>query len=165
MNPFASYENVVMLLAPVDIASTATTTPYVDLRNAIRAAFLVSLGVLTTASASDTSVITVACATAEGGAEATVAFRYRKSGITTANTWDAIATADTTGLSIGSTDDGKMVWIEIDPAELAASEYRFARVVLTDTDDMTALLVSVHAFLEARYKQTTHISATASASA
>lgn len=165
MNPFVAYDNIVMIVAPQDIASTATTTPYVDLKNARHAAFLVSVGTLTTASASDTSQMTVQCATAEDGTEAAVAFRYRKAGAVGANTWAAIATADTTGVTIASTDDNVMYWIEIDPAELAASEYRYARVVLTDTDDMTALLVAVHAFIDARYKQTTHLSATASASA
>ena len=55
--------------------------------------------------------------------------------------------------------------IDHDPDALAGSDYRYARVVLTDNDDMTACLVSVMGIIEARYKQTTHISATASASA
>ena len=53
----------------------------------------------------------------------------------------------------------------VNPDELAANDYRYARAVITDVDDMTAGLVAGFAFLEARYKQTTMISATASASA
>jgi hypothetical protein len=104
-------------------------------------------------------------ATAETGTEAAVAFRYRLAGALGANTWGAVTTADTTGMSIASTDDNKIVWIEVDPDELAASDYRFVRLVLTDTDDMAAFLVTVIGFIQPRYKQATHISATAAASA
>lgn len=162
--PFVAYENIIPLLAPQDIASTATTCSYMDLRNALKAGFLIPIGAITTGSASDTEVITVQCATAEGGTEAAVAFRYRLSGAAGANTWGAIATADTTGVSIASTDDNKVLWIELDPDELAASDYRYARPVLTDTDDMAAFLVAVLGVIQPRYKQTTHITSTASAS-
>jgi hypothetical protein len=63
--------------------------------------------------------------------------------------------------------DNMLVWIEVDPDALAAAntDFRFVRVLLTDNVDMEACLVSVIGIIEARYKQTTHISATASASA
>jgi hypothetical protein len=166
MNPFIGYDNIVPVLAPVDLAGTATTTAYVDLRNAQRAAFLVAFGAITSATLLDAEVVTVQAATAEGGTEAAIAFRYRLSGAVGANTWGAITTADTTGVSFAaSVDDSKWLWIEIDPDDLAASDYRYVRLVLTDTPDMTACLVCVMAFLDVRYKQSTHISATASASA
>ena len=164
-NPFAGYDNIVCFLAPQDIASTATTCPYVDLRNAQKAFFLLQFGAVTSATVTDDWTITVQCATAEGGTEAAVAFRYRASGAVGANTWGAVTTADTTGFTVApDTDDNKGYLIEVDPDALAASDYRYARVVLTDVD-AEACLVTGFAFLEARYKQTTHISATASASA
>lgn len=164
--PFVAYENVVMLVAPQDISTTATTSPYMKLTNAHKAAFLVIYGAVTSSTATDTSVITVACATAEGGAEATIPFRYRLSGAVGANTWGAVTTCASTGLAVGSaSDDNKMVYIEVDPDELAANDYAVARVVLTDTADLNACFVSVLGLIEPRYRQTTHISATASASA
>lgn len=163
--PFLGYENILPLLSPQDIASTATTTAYMDLRNAQQAGFLVAVGAITTATATDAEVITVQCATAVDGTEATIAFRYRQSGVAGANTWGAITTADTTGVTLASTDDDVWTFIEIDPAELAASDYRYARVVLTDTPDMAAFLTCVFGVINPRYKQLTHISATASASA
>ena len=165
-NPFVGYDNIIPLLAPVDIASTATACPYMDLRNAQKASFLISFGAITSATATDEFVITIEAATAEGGAEAAIDFRYRKSGAVGANTWGAVTTvAAATGLGMGADDSDDMaVWVEVDPDALAASDYRFARVVLTDNDDMTACLVGVVGIIEARYKQTTHISATASAS-
>ncbi len=165
-NPFVGYDNIVPLLAPVDIASTATTCPYMDLRNAQKASFLISFGAITSATTTDEFVITIQAATAEGGTEAAVDFRYRKSAAVGANTWGAVTTvAAATGLGMGADDsDDMVVWVEVDPDALAASDYRYARVVLTDNDDMTACLVGVVGIIEARYKQTTHISATASAS-
>jgi hypothetical protein len=165
-NPFVGYDNIVCFLAPQDIGSTATTCPYVDLRNANKAFFLIQFGAITSTTATDESVVTIQAATAVDGTEAAVAFRYRKSGAVGANTWGAITTADTTGVGMGADDSDNMaLLIEIDPDELAANDYRYARAVLTDNVDLEACLVAGFAFIEARYKQTTHLSATASASA
>lgn len=159
-------ENFIPVLAPVDIASTITTTNYVQLAGAQKFAFLVEFGNINSTTAGDTEVVTVEAATADDGAtEAAVSFRYRLSGAVGANTWGAITTADTTGVSMTISDDNKFLWIELDPDELAASDYRVARLVFTDTTDMTNCLVSVVGIFEGRYKQSTHWTATASASA
>lgn len=164
-NPFAGYDNIVCFLAPQDIVSTATTCPYVDLRNAQKAFFLLQFGAVTSTTVTDDWTITIQAATAEGGTEAAIAFRYRLSGAVGANTWGAVTTADTTGTVIApDANDNMGLLIEIDPDALAANDYRYVRAVLTDVD-AEACLVAGFAFLEARYKQTTHISATASASA
>ena len=164
-NPFVGYDNIVCFLAPQDIVSTATTCAYVDLRNAQKCFFLIQFGAITSTTVTDDWTITIQAATAEGGTEAAVAFRYRKSGAVGSNTWGAITTADTTGvIAAPDADDNKGYWIEIDPDALAANDYRYVRAVLTDVDS-EATLVTGFAFLQARYRQTTHISATASASA
>ena len=166
-NPFAGYDNIVCFLAPQDIVSTATTCPYVDLRNAQKAFFLIQFGAITSDTAGNLYRVTIQAATAEDGTEAAINFRYRKSGAVGANTWSAVTTTDSTGgvQMTQSGDDNKGLLIEIDPDELATNDYRYARAVITDVDDMAAGLVAGFAFLETRYKQTTHISATASASA
>ena len=165
-NQFIGYDNIIPLLAPQDIVSTATTCPYMDLRNAQKASFLIMYGAITSATTTDESVITIQCATAEDGTEAAIAFRYRKSGAVGANTWGAVTSVASTGVGMGADDSDNMaVWVEIDPDVLAANDYRYARVVLTDNVDLEACLVAVYGFIETRYKQTTHISATASASA
>jgi hypothetical protein len=165
-NPFVGYDNVIMLLEPQDIGSTANAGIYMDLRNAQKAFFLVITGDIGSASAADEFVITIEAATAEGGTEAQVDFRYRKSGALGDNTWGAVTTvAAATGLGLGADDsDDVMVMIEVDPDALAANDYRFVRLVLDDNTDMTTCLIAVLGIIEARYKQTTHISATASAS-
>ena len=165
-NPFVGYDNIIPLLAPVDIASTANTGAYMDLKNAQKAAFLIMFGAITSTTATDAYTITIECATGEDGTEATIAYRYRLSGAVGANTWGAVTSVGATGTELtAAAGDSKWLFVEIDPDELAANDYRYARVVITDNPDMEAGLVAVHGVLEARYKQTTHISATASASA
>lgn len=163
-NSFLEYDNFFPILSPQDIASTATTTIYMDLRGAQRAGFLVSVGAITTATATDTEVITIQAATAEGGTEAAIAFKYRTC-LQGTNQWGAVTTADTTGVTLASTDDDLHVWIEVDVDALAANDYRYVRAVLTDTPDMAAFLTAVMGIIVPRYKQVTAITATASASA
>ena len=165
-NPFVGYDNIVCFLAPQDIVSTTTVCPYVDLRNAQKAFFLIQFGAVTSTTVTDDWIITLDAATAEDGTEAQIDFRYRRSGVVGANTWGAVTTvAAATGITIApDADDNKGVLIEVDPDALAASDYRFVRAVLTDLVDSEACLVAGFAFIEARYKQGTHISATASAS-
>ena len=165
-NPFVGYDNIVPLLAPVDIASNVTISPWMDLLGAQKAAFLVSFGAVTSASATDEFVITVASATVETGTQTAIDFRYRISAAVGTNTWGAVTTvAAATGLGIGSDDSDDMtVFIEIDPDALGSTG-RYVHVVLTDNDDMTACLVGIIGFCESRYKQTTMVSASAAASA
>jgi hypothetical protein len=113
-------------------------------------------------------LITVEGATAEGGTEAAIGFRYRISAAVGANTWGAVASVASTGLGMGADDSDNMtVWVEIDPDALAANDYRYVRFKAAPdpASQMEAYVIQAHAILEARYKQTTHISATASASA
>ncbi len=164
MNAFAEYANVMPLVYPVDIASTITASPYVDLKGAQSCAFLVMLGAVTSATLLDVEKVTVEAATAVDGTEVQIDFKYRQSGVVTANTWGAVTSASVVTYA-ASVDDGKSLWIEVDPAGLAASDYRYVRVKFTDDPDMTACLVAVVAFVGPRYRQYTMASVTASASA
>jgi hypothetical protein len=167
MNPFVEYDNIVPLLAPQDITTMATASSYMDLKYAHRAAFLVVFGNVHGSTSGDREVVTVQGATDPAGIEAAIAFNYRLSGALGTNIWGAItAAAAADGVSIvPSTDDNKLLWIQIDPDALAANDYRYVRVLLTDTPDMDNCLVAVLGLTEPRYKQTTFKSVTASASA
>lgn len=167
-NQFVGYDNIVPLVAPVAGTTGTITSPYVDLRNANKASFLVMFGAITSTTTTDAMVITVECATAEGGTEAAVEYRYRLSGAVGANTWGAVTTVASTGFSmLADTHDNMSLWVEVDPDALAANDYRYARFKATPApaSQMEAYVISALAILEARYKQSTHISATASASA
>jgi len=157
--------NIMPLLAPVDIASNITATPYVAVKGANNIGFLVNFGVFTPNATTDFEVMTIEAATAEGGTEAAIAYSYRLSGAVTANTWGAITAVGATGAYInGVTGDGVSYWLEVDPDALAANDYRYLRVKLTDETNSTVCLVAVNAFIDPVYRMTTFVSATASAS-
>lgn len=165
-NSLVGYDNIVPLLAPADITTNAGTSGYMDIKYAHNAAFLVSFGALTTATAADVETVTVESASAVDGAEVAVDFTYRLSGAVGANTWGAVTAATSAGVAIASTDDNKLLWVEVDPAAVQAdnSNARYIRVVITPTG-MTNCIVGVVGMIESRYKQTTHLSATGAASA
>jgi hypothetical protein len=162
---FVMYDNIVPLLAPVDITTTVTATAYVDLKYAHRAGILCTIGNIHSGTATDIGVVTVEAATAPAGTEAAIAFKYRQAGAVGANTWGAVTAAGATGVEYAITDDNKALWIELDTADLAASDYRYVRVKFSDDPDLANFVVGAYAFLQTRYKQATHLSATAAASA
>lgn len=164
MNPFVGYDNFVPLLAPQDITGTITASVYMPLKGANRAGFLIAFGAITGTS-TDTEVVTVEAAAGEDGTEAAIAFSYRLSGAVDTGGWGAITTVANTGVALTVSDDNKLMWIEINPDAMAANSYTHVRVKFTDTPDMANFLVSVIGVLDVSYKQTTFVTATASASA
>jgi hypothetical protein len=166
-NQFVGYDNIVNLVAPVAGTTGTITSPYMDLKNAHKASFLISFGAIVSTTTTDHLLITVYGATAEDGTEATVDFRYRLSGAIGTNTWGAVTTAAAaTGMAeVIPALDLNLCWIELDPDALGASDYRYVRFVAAPTVSLETYLIAGIGFIEARYKQTTHISATASASA
>ena len=54
---FGMAENIVPLLAPIDKTSNQVVTPYLDIRTANRASFLLYFGVVTSATAAWTRTI------------------------------------------------------------------------------------------------------------
>lgn len=161
---FGFGENIVPLKAPVDSAGTAYATPFVDLKNALHATFFYYAGVVTAASADQNVVITMEAATAaSSGSEVAIAFKYRLSGATGANTWGAITSATSSGASLDTTSvDGKMLLIDIDPAALegALADARYVRMVVGIDAGGTVTLNAAWAELDPRYPQLTHISVT-----
>ena len=160
---FGFGENIVPLKAPVDSAGTAYATPWVDLKNALHATFFYYAGVVTATSADQAVVITMEAATAAAsGSEVAIAFKYRLSGATGANTWGDITAATSTGYSFATDADGKMLLIDVDPAGLdsALADARFVRMVVGIDAGGTVTLNSAWAVLDPRYPQATHLSAT-----
>ena len=160
---FAFGENIVPLKAPVDSAGTAYATPFVDLKNALHATFFWYAGVVTATSADQNIVITMEAATAAAsGSEVAIAFKYRLSGATGANTWGDITAATSAGYSYATDADGKMLLIDIDPAGLdsALADARFVRMVVGIDAGGTVTLNAAWAELDPRFPQTTHLSAT-----
>jgi hypothetical protein len=164
-NQYLGYDNVFNVLAPIDCASNITATQYVPLKGVNRLSFLVNVGVFTPAATTDFEVITVEAATLESGTETAIAYSYRLSGISaSANTWGAITAVGATGTYYTGIMDGRSLWIDVDPDALAASNYRYVRVKLTDDTNSTVCLACVNAFVSPKYRMTTFVSLTACAS-
>ena len=164
---FIVNENVVPLKAPVDSAGTAWASPYVDLKNALHATLFVYFGVMTATSADQHVIVTVECATAAASAatDVAIAFKYRLSGATGANTWGAITTATAAGVTLDTVaSDGMMLAIDIDPAALEAAhgqkDVRYVRIVGGIDAGGTVTLNAAWAVLDPTYPQLTHLSAT-----
>ena len=159
-------ENIVPLKAPIDSAGTAWATPYVDLKNALHATFFAYFGVITATSADQSVVITMECSTAasSNATEVAFAFNYRLSGATGANSWGAITAATASGVAVTTTDDGKMIAVDVDPAALQKAhgqdDVRYVRMVVGIDAGGTVTLNSAWAELDPRYPQLTQLSAT-----
>ena len=164
-NRFVYYDNIQPLLVPQAGTTGTLTTAYMDLRGAQNASFLVMFGAITSTTAANYLAITVQAAVTEGATEAAIGFDYRVSGILGTNTWGDITSVGVAGY-VGAVPalDNNMVWIDLDPATLAASDYRVVRLIATPTDSLDTYNVAVVGIIESRYKQATFVSATASAS-
>ena len=127
-NTLALYDNIVPLKQPVDAGTTDFSTPYVNLKGAHKVAFLVQFGVTTENATTDVIDVTVQGATAEGGAEAEVAYNYRISSAVTANTWGAVTAATTAGIDLTDEHEGMSLWIEPDMGVLWAADYAYVRL-------------------------------------
>jgi hypothetical protein len=164
-NTLAMYDTVFPLIAPVDLGSTATETPYIDLLGVNKCAFLLMTGVTTPNATSDIIDVTLdACSVESGGAETQLTFQYRKSGIVSANTWGAVTLATATGAELTDDDEGMSLWIEVDVDALAASKLRYVKLHI-EQNAFTVFLAACVAFVSHRYHMTTQVSVTASASA
>lgn len=160
MNRSLEIDNVLPGLAPVDIATTAAPTQWIDMTNAHRVAFLAIFGVAT-ASAADTVTMTIeVSSTAASGAENAVPFSYRLSGAVGTNTWTAPAAATSAGYApLQTAAASVLVYAEMDPAVALGykSDARYVR--FTALAQGTAIIMGSVAILESRYRQTTMISA------
>lgn len=161
---FSILDNILPLVAPVDTAATEKRTPFMDMRKALHTTVLVYFGVVTATSADQNITVTVTAATsAASTSETAIAFRYRLSGATGANTWGAVSSATSSGLSLDTTtSDNKMLLIDIDPAALPAvgADNYFVSVVVTPDAGGTVTLLAALAISDPQYSQVTHQSMT-----
>jgi hypothetical protein len=146
------------LLAPADIAATATNTGYVDMANYNQVTWIVSCGVADTVGAITMEQNTTDDTTA--GTEAGLGFKYRVSAAAvTGDSMGAITSvASTASLATLATDDACIYIVE--PDQLTDG-YRWARLVFTPSGTASATIVGVMAIGHgARYPQNIQLSAT-----
>lgn len=139
------------VLGPIDVATTATATAYIDLKEAHWATFVVDFGVIN----NSTVAVTLECSTAatSNATEQTLGFNYRKSAAVASDDMGAITAATTTGVTIAAADDNKSLLVEVDPSAVAAAaaDMRFVRAVITPASDNTAVLVGAAAIIQPRF--------------
>jgi hypothetical protein len=153
MNNIRFGENIKVqpILAPADIVDSATPTGYVDLRDLHWATLALHFGAITC----DVPTVTLEASTAasSNATELAVAFYYRLSGVVGTDTMGSITSATTTGAALVVTDDGKVMFIEVDPQAIAAlgDDYRYVRAVITPAENITACVVGAVSYGEKRY--------------
>lgn len=160
---YTSALNTIPLLAPQDTAATALTTPYTKLGGAHGGTLFIQFGNIAAASADQAVTVTLLAATVQAGTSASaIAFNYRLSSAVGDNAWGNITAATASGVSIATTDDNKMLAIEIDPSQILGAKADATYFAATITPDAggTATLVSAFVQLEPRVSQASMVSAT-----
>lgn len=153
---FAEGMKILPVLTIGDIVATATGTAYVDLDLINWASFLVTFGTVTSTDSTGEVVVTVEASTAgsSNATEGQIAFSYRLSAAVATDTMGAITAATAAGgAAVANTADNTVLWVDVDPAVVAASaaDRRFIRLVITPTAETTVTNVAACAFLEPRY--------------
>lgn len=144
---YAEYNHVIPVLSPADIVSTATNTTHIKVTGH-KVAFLVFLGTLT----GDSCAVTVeeSSAASTTSAEA-IPFKYRLSAAVGGDTWGAVTTADSGGVDLTADDDDKILWVEVDPADLTDGDH-YLSVLLSPGASASACEVAVIALQDVRYR-------------
>lgn len=157
---------ILPVLAPVDIAATATRTQYIDTDQCVGLIeFEVAFGAITSTDSTGEAVVTVESSTAAVSTDAgtAIAFQYALSEAVATDSMGAITAATSSGKGVNSsTDDNKTLLVYVDPAVMKANgdDHRYAAVVVTPTSDVSATLVGVVARYSPRYPQASQKSST-----
>ena len=165
MARYAEKLHIVPVYSPV--TSTATIlSQAVALKNSQWVTFLINLGAMTSDS-TDIGVVTVIATDTLGNStdaqDVAVPFTYRLSGVVGTNEdWGDITAATASGMTFNATDDGKSIIIDVDPASIPAlhSTAKGVRIAVDGTGLITQAGIAVNAFVEDRYPQADHLSAT-----
>ena len=149
---FLEGTHLLPILAPADIAATATASQYVDLKESQWVSFMVTLGAVT--NAAFTVTVEASTAASSNATEASVPFKYRLTSAVATDSLGAITAATSDGATMAAGDDNKVMWIDVDPAALPSNpgaDFAWLRLVVTPSSDMTAFIVGASAFLQPTY--------------
>ena len=155
-NDFGMFNEIIQVKAYSDIVSTATRTTKLKVTGH-RVMFLLTFATIT----GDSCPITVEASTsaATTGAEA-IPFYYRLGHITASgNTWGAVTSADSTGMDITASDDGKVLMIMVDCMDMNDDD-QYLGVLLSPASSMSECGVAALAFQDSRYRQYDHLGST-----
>ena len=145
------------LLAPQDIAATATASAYVNVKHAAGLIeFQCPFGAITSTDSTGGAIVTIEASTAgsSNATETAIAFKYRVSAAVATDSMGAITAATATGVDMVSTADNVTLFAYVDPAALAAlgADFNWLRVVISPTTDVTVTLTGgVHCSFVPKY--------------
>jgi hypothetical protein len=154
-NAYGELNHIVSVQAYADIVSTATNTTHVKVTGH-RVMFIASFATIT----GDSVAVTVEASTAATttGAEA-IPFTYRLGSAAGADTWGAVTTADSTGVDITASDDGKILIIEPILSGLGDDD-KYLSVLYSPGASASACGISTICIQDSWYPQLNHISST-----
>ena len=163
---YGQLTKIVPLLSPTAETSSSWASAFVDLENALSCNFLVGFGVLTSASASQSLVLTVEASStdATNALNLPVLCNYRISAAVGTDSWGAVTAMTTAaaGITLTSANAQMSVLINVDPVDaataLASGLGRWVHLVATATQIATDT-PTVFALLKPRYAQTSNLSA------
>lgn len=150
---YAQNYHVIPVLGATTVTAASTTSAWVDMSKNLWVDFHVILGDIT----GDTMGITVEECTAnatatDSAAEVAIPFCYRKTNAAGSDTFGALTTNDSSGLTVSADEDGMTFVISVDPATLDAG-YKYVRVVISESAGTSAAVKAVNAILYPRYMQ------------
>ena len=161
---FGQIVQTLPVLSPADIAATATKTALVNLSGAHRCSFKLHFGSITATSADQAITVKVYGATSAATTTATaIAFKYRLSSAVATDTWgDVTAATAAAGASVATTDDGKVLLIDVDPRDVfaagASGGGQYCYVLITPDAGAGVTMVGAIAEIEPRYAQNSMVS-------
>jgi hypothetical protein len=146
----------VLLLA--DHGATSTNANHVNISAANWLSFLVSIGATSSATSNALEITAVASTASDSGSAVPTAipFTYRLFGgaVGTYYGWGANTTGSSAGLvaaaPVGTTTD-KVLWIDVDPAQVAVLGNNYKWAYLLFTTSASSMSYNCVAFLEPRY--------------
>lgn len=145
------------LLAPQDIAATATASAYVNVKHAAGTIeFQIPFGAITSTDTTGGATVTIEASTAgsSNATEQAIAFKYRVSAAVATDTMGAITSATTAGVEMLNAGDNVTLFAYVEPDQLSAlgADINFLRAVISPTTDVTVTLVGgVHVSFAPRY--------------
>ena len=148
---YAQDYHLLPVMAISTVTATATSSAFVNMSQNLWVDFHVMFGTITT----DDMVITVEECTANvttSATEVAIPFCYRKCVAVASDTFGALTTNDSGGLTVSADEGGISFVISVDPATLDEG-YNYVRVTLTESDATTVHVKAVNAILYPRYMQ------------
>ena len=157
MHSYNENKKELNLLAPQDIAATATASAYINVSQAAGTIeFQIPFGAIASTDSTGEVVVTLEASTAgsSNATETAIAFKYRLSAAVATDTMGATTAATSSGVAVLNTNDNCTLFAFVEPSQLSAlgADFMYLRAVITPTAEITSTIVGgVHCSFVSRY--------------